>query len=51
MMIAKSPNEVYLALNQVGYSNAFLIKFKDLSVSDQIEWYNSIGTDANWNYK
>ena len=49
-MVARSPTEGYLALNQEGYANEFLIKFKDLSVSDQIEWYNSIGTGA-WNYK
>ena len=35
-MIARSPREVYLALNQEGYSNAFLIKFTDLSISDNI---------------
>ena len=46
MMIARSPNEGYLALNQEGYTNAFLIKFVDLSVSDQIEWYKSIGFDS-----
>ena len=50
-MIARSPTEGYLALNQEGYENAFLIKFKDLSVSDQIEWYNSVGIDSTWNYK
>ena len=51
-MIAKSPTEVYLALNQEGYENAFLIKFKNLNDSDQIEWYNSIGFDAtSYNYK
>jgi hypothetical protein len=43
MMIARSPTEVYLALNKEGYTNAFLIKFEDLSISDKIEWYNSIG--------
>ena len=50
-MIARSPNEVYLTLNQEGYADAFLIKFDDLSISDKIEWYNSIGTDTSWNYK
>ncbi len=44
-MIARSPTEVYIALNKEGYTNAFLIKFLDLSGSDQIEWYNSIGFD------
>ena len=51
MMIAKSPTESYLALNKEGYADAFLLKFVDLSISDQIEWYNSIGTHATWNYK
>ena len=50
MMIARSPTEVYLALNQETYENAFLIKFVDLSISDQIEWYNSKGTNSDWNY-
>jgi hypothetical protein len=50
-MIARSPKEVYLALNLEGYTNAFLLKFVDLSISDQIEWYKSIGIDASWNYK
>jgi hypothetical protein len=50
-MIARSPSEAYLALNMEGYTNAFLIKFKDLSVSDQIEWYNSIGTHTAYNHK
>ncbi len=40
MMIARSPEEVYLALNKEGYTDAFLIKFKDLNISDQIDWYN-----------
>ena len=35
-MIARSPTEVYLALNLEGYVNAFLIKFTDLSISDEI---------------
>ncbi len=52
MMIARSPKEVYLALNQEGYTNSFLIKFVDLSASDQIEWSNSIGFQhTQWNYK
>ena len=51
MMIARSPTEVYLALNQEGYADAFLIKFTDLSISDNIEWYNSIGLDPTWDYK
>ena len=51
-MIARSPTEVYLALNKEGYSDAFLIKFTDLSISDQIEWYNSIGFNLpEWDYK
>ncbi len=50
-MVARSPTESYLALNQEGYANAFLIKFKDLSVSDQIEWYNSVGTHSTPYYK
>jgi hypothetical protein len=50
-MVARSPTEVYLALNQEGYANAFLIKFKDLSVSDEIEWYNSVGTNPTYDYK
>ena len=36
MMIARSPTEVYLALNLEGYTDAYLIKFTDLSISDQI---------------
>ena len=51
MMIARSSTEVYLALNQEGYANTFLIKFFDLSISDQIQWYNSIGIDPTWNNK
>ena len=50
-MVARSPTEGYLALNLEGNANAFLIKFKDLSVSDKIEWCNSVGIDAGWNYK
>ena len=50
-MIARSPKEVYLALNLEGFTNAFLLKFVDLSISDQIEWYNSIGTDPSYDYK
>ena len=36
MMIARSPTEVYLALNQEGNADAYLIKFVDLNISDQI---------------
>ena len=50
-MVARSPTEGYLALNLEDNADAFLIKFKDLSVSDQIEWYNSVGTNPTWNYK
>ncbi len=50
-MIARSPTQVYLAVNQEGYADAYLVKFFDLSISDKIEWYNSIGTDSTWNYK
>ena len=34
MMIARSPTEVYLALNLEDYTEAFLIKFYDMSISD-----------------
>ena len=52
MMIAKSPTEVYLALNQEGYVNSILIKFADLNISDKIQWYNQLGFDLPaWNYK
>ena len=43
--------EILFGESEEGYANAFLIKFKDLSVSDEIEWYNSIGTHPAWNYK
>ncbi len=43
MMIAQNPKEVFLALNQEEYADTYLIKFADLNISDQIEWYNSIG--------
>ena len=35
-MIARSPTEGYLTLNKEGYADAFLIKFVDLNISDQI---------------
>ena len=51
MMIARSPTEVYLALNREDNTDAFLVKFVDLSISDQIQWFNSIGTHPDWSYK
>ncbi len=52
MMIGQNPKEVFLALNQEEYADAYLIKFVDLNISDQIEWYNSIGFYyPDWNHK
>jgi hypothetical protein len=36
MMIAKNSTEVYIALNKERYTDAYLVKFVDLSISDQI---------------